>query len=367
MGIQERLIKTQRTQSRLPPRSGDFLPDLCNVQAVLALVLVGELLALALTLSDTGLHGFSWFVFGKVSFLVLWIVLVSAASLCPLRPWLARQNSVVAGSVSYGLVLLVTLLFVLLGQYIMFGGELADMDGVLTSMIVSAVFSGVALRYFYLQQQLRNQQQAEIMARFDALQSRIRPHFLFNSMNTIASLISVDPDTAERMVVNLSHLFRATLRESRLVPLKDEVQLCNDYVAMEQLRLGQRLEMDWQCTGLEKSETIPSLLLQPLIENAIYHGIQPLPEGGTISVRIDVGEREVVVVVRNPVQQQNSAPPLGAEQAERSGNGLALANIRHRLAALYGKDGSYKVDKTGAEFVVTLRYPANYQHTEKSD
>ena len=331
------------------------------MQAVLALVLVGELLALALTLSDTGLRGFSWFVFGKVSFLVLWVVLVSAALLCPLRPWLAKQNSLVAGSVSYGLVLAVTLFFVLLGQFVMLGSVLADMEGIVTSMIISAVFAGVALRYFYLQQQLRNQQQAELLARFDALQSRIRPHFLFNSMNTIASLIAVDPETAERMVVNLSHLFRATLSESRLVPLKNELQLCKDYVAMEQLRLGNRLRMEWRCgaevNDVSASQTIPSLLLQPLIENAIYHGIQPLPEGGDIVVSVDVSDKTVTIVVTNPLSSPKSNQPASEIGAASSGNGLALANIRHRLNALYGSEGVVQVDKEDAVFTVTLRYP----------
>lgn len=338
-------------------------------------MLVGELLALALTLSDTGLQGFSWFVFGKVSFLVLWVVLASAALLCPLRPWLAKQNSLVAGSVSYGLVLLVTLVFVLLGQLVMQRGLGQDVEGIVTSMIIAAVFAGVALRYFYLQQQLRNQQQAELLARFDALQSRIRPHFLFNSMNTIASLISIDPETAERMVVNLSHLFRATLSESRLVPLSSELQLCKDYVAMEQLRLGSRLRMEWRCTGISDSEndgvklgqTIPSLLLQPLIENAIYHGIQPLPEGGNIVVSIEVSDKAVTIVVSNPVATTVS-PHLQNSSIEgaNKGNGLALANIRHRLTALYGNEGVVQVDKEDAVFTVTLRYPTQPNLPDKN-
>lgn len=328
------------------------------MQAVLALVLVGELFALALTLADTGLRDFSWFILGKVSFLVLWIVLVSAASLCPLRPWLARQNSIVAGSVCYGIVLFVTLIFVLLGQFIMLGGALEDVEGIVTSMLVSAVFSGVALRYFYLQQQLRNQQQSELLARFDALQSRIRPHFLFNSMNTIASLISVDPVLAERMVVNLSHLFRATLSESSQVPLEDELQLCRDYVAMEQLRLGNRLHMEWQCPNDIAGETVPSLLLQPLIENAIYHGIQPLPQGGKILVLVAIKGRWVTIEVTNPVLSKSAAEGQSEVVDKPKGNGLALENVRHRLAALYGHEGSIDVDKSDAEFKVTLRYPA---------
>lgn len=131
---------------------------------------------------------------------------------------------------------------------------------------------------------------------------------------------------------------------------------------MEQLRLGSRLRMEWRCgaevNDVSASQTIPSLLLQPLIENAIYHGIQPLPEGGDIVVSVDVSDKAVTIIVSNPVNSALSNQPRTSEiGAVSTGNGLALANIRHRLTALYGSEGMVQVDKEDAVFTVTLRYP----------
>ncbi len=146
---------------------------------------------------------------------------------------------------------------------------------------VGGILAGLVLRYFYLQQQLYVQQQlqmqATMQARFQSLQSRIRPHFLFNSMNIIASLIDSDPETAERVVEDMSALFRASLSdEEDLVPLAQEISLCERYINIEQLRLGERLHVNWQKNLHNDQHIVPSLCLQPLIENAIYHGIQPL-------------------------------------------------------------------------------------------
>ncbi len=267
---------------------GDFLPDLCTHQAVFSLILVGELLAFAFVVIDQGFAHFRWSHFGAVSFLVQWIVLASAACLCPLRPWLKRQNGIVAGTISYSIVLLLTAAFTVLGQWLVHRQILPDPYVLLENLSISAIFAGVVLRYFYLQQQLSNREQVELQSRIQALQSRIRPHFLFNSMNSIASLIDIDPKAAEKMVVDLSQLFRASLSEATSVPLSQEIQLCEQFISIEQMRLGDRLSVEWHVDVDADSIAIPSLLLQPLIENAIYHGVQPLPEGGIVEKRIRV-------------------------------------------------------------------------------
>ena len=123
----------------------------------------------------------------------------------------------------------------------------------------------MVLRWFYLQQQLQNREQAALKSRIQALQSRIRPHFLFNSMNSIASLIDIDPEAAEKMVVDLSELFRASLMEPGLVSIEDEIALCKQFVSIEQTRLGPRLAVEWNVDLSEGSFKIPSLMLQPLI------------------------------------------------------------------------------------------------------
>ncbi len=340
-----------------PDSHGDFLPDLCNLQAVFTLIVVGELLAFALVIAADGLNGFTWLRFGMVSFIILWITLCSAALLCALRPWLNRQNSIKAGAVSYVVVLLLTVFFSTVGGWIQVSTLSLDMDLIVSNLIVAAIFAGVALRHFYLQQQLRNQQQAELNSRIQALQSRIRPHFLFNSMNSIASLIEVDPKAAERLVVDLAHLFRASLNAPGLVSLKDEIALCEKFVDIEQLRLSHRLRVEWEKRGGFEEQNIPSLLLQPLVENAIYHGIQPRSGGGVVKIAIAVDNRYVTLSVTNPLSLPSSSDSISFV-AEKPGHGIALDNIRHRLAAHYGGAASLVISRENGEFNVIVRYPS---------
>lgn len=332
---------------RVPPAepANPFLPDLCSSQSVFLLVLVAELLAVLLTISaSSGLQHFNWDKLALISVQVQWIVVFSAVALCRLRFWLGRQNHVRAGVVSYALVLAITLVLCIAGQWIIYGAsgmafagdQEFSFDGwlLLNSMVIAAILSGILLRYLYLQQQLRNQQQAEMQARIQALQSRIRPHFLFNSMNSIASLIATDPDTAERVVEDLSELFRASLAEPTLIPLGRELELCKHYLDIEQLRLGRRLQLDWQISSCNPAIKIPSLMLQPLVENAIFHGIEPLPKGGKITVKVSQNDKQLSIVITNPyllVKKNNHQSDASARH-----NRMALDNIRRRLTAHFG-------------------------------
>jgi two-component system sensor histidine kinase AlgZ len=203
------------------------------------------------------------------------------------------------------------------------GWELLD------NLLISAVLAGIALRYLYLTQELRQRQRAELEARIQALQSRIRPHFLFNSMNSIASLIGIDPAAAEAAVEDLAALFRATLAQvSAEVTLAEDLELCRRDRRIEQLRRGERLPVRWHIDALPPALPIPSLSLQPLLENAIYHGIQALPQGGVVTVTGSYEHGWVRLQVDNPLA------PAGARQ--RRGNNMALDNISRRLQALYG-------------------------------
>ena len=209
----------------------------------------------------------------------------------------------------------------------------------------------MVLRYFYVQQQLREQEQSELQARIQALQSRIRPHFLFNSMNIIASLISVDPETAESVVEDLSELFRASLNDAgNQVLLTEELELCERYVRIEQLRLGDRLRLAWDIGEYPDATKIPLLTLQPLLENAIYHGIQPLPDGGTIAVTLRYDRNVVSVRITNPL-------PSAEYRAQTQGNKMAVNNIRSRLNVLYNDAAELTAEAEGDVYVTMLRYP----------
>ncbi|MGQ9424891.1 sensor histidine kinase [Gilvimarinus sp. F26214L] len=328
---------------------GDFLPDLCKVQAVFTLVLGGELLALALVLADSGLRPFNWTQLGNASFLIQWIVLLSAAMLCPLRPFLSRHSLLLAGFLSYSIVLLVTLASSVIGQWL-FQRTQVDWWTVGAHLLLAAIFGGIVLRYFYIQQQLLTQEEAELTARIQALQSRIRPHFLFNSMNSIVSLIGSDPDRAERLVEDLSDLFRASLATPGQVPVTQELNLCRQYVSIEQLRLGRRLKVDWRIGPYPEDCRMPSLLLQPVIENAIYHGIQPRAEGGTVEIWLEARHNQLRITVRNPL-------PRRTEENVRPGNRMAMDNILNRLAALYGDRAAFRAEAEDDTFRTEIRIP----------
>lgn len=333
-----------KTKNKTP--IGDFMPNLCNPQSVLLLVLVAELIAVLLTLNAAFLPLFSWDLLALYSFQIQWISLISALLICRMRPWLRTWTPVQAGLVSYGIVLLTTLVMSILGQILLqafatgmfIRGQTFHLNGwqLFNTLVTSAILSGITLRYLYLQQQLRNQQQAELHARIQALQSRIRPHFLFNSMNSIASLISSDPELAERVIEDLAELFRASLAEPTLIPLEREVTLCRRYLEIEQLRLGNRLTVEWQIQLQSDDIKIPSLMLQPLIENAIFHGIEPMPKGGTVTIKISQAKNQLMIAISNPYPLLKKTSPQIQTPSQDRHNRMALDNIRHRLQVHYG-------------------------------
>ena len=325
------------------------VPELCNVTAVSLLVIVGQLLVLVLLFAGGST---TWVRFALTSLFVQWVTLTSAGILCWTRPWLARLTLVNGSTLALAIVMAVTLSVGLVSELLLsvsvswttIGGQL----------VISGIIAGAVLRYFYVQEQLRAQEQSELQSRIQALQSRIRPHFLFNSMNIIASLIATDPDTAETVVEDLSELFRASLNDAgNQVQLKDELDLCERYVRIEALRLGDRLQMDWNIETPPTSVKIPLLTLQPLLENAIYHGIQPLPDGGTISLKLWFETDTVNVRIENPL------PPMGGRGLS-AGNKMAIANIRSRLQVLFGNRAMLTSGVEEDRYVTALRYPMKF-------
>lgn len=185
-------------------------------------------------------------------------------------------------------------------------------------------------------------------AKLQALQSRIRPHFLFNSLNTAASLVRIDPLRAEHLLEDLADVFRAALRDAALlVPLQNEIELAKQYLAIEQLRLGERLQVEWKIGDLPARIQVPSLLLQPLLENAVHHGIEPLTEAGKIKIRISVFARELRIEVENSYQ-------AGASE---HGTGIALNNVRERLSLIYDLEAQLRASGDGSYFRVYIKMP----------
>jgi two-component system sensor histidine kinase AlgZ len=168
-------------------------------------------------------------------------------------------------------------------------------------------------------------------------------------MNSIASLIATQPDAAERAVEDLAELFRASLQEnSRTGTVADELRLCELYLGIEQLRLGERLIVEWQVESAIREEAMPSLILQPLVENAVYHGIAQLAEGGTIGINVHSAEGFLLAEVENPIPEHTP---------HSRGHHMALNNIEQRLEALFGQEASLVIERGRTYYRIKLRYP----------
>lgn len=345
--------RKQPGQSSAPGKEF-FLPELCLPQALLILVVLAELLVFVLVLIEPMRPDFDWVRLALISLFVQWIVLLSAALLCGLRPWLARLRAGVAGCIGCLLVVAVTLMCTAVTDYYQVNPP-TSFDGVveryLRYALIAVIMSALMLRYFYLQSQWRKQQQAVLQARIESLQARIRPHFLFNTLNSIASLVTSDPVKAEQAVLDLSDLFRASLgKPGSLTTWREELELAKRYLSIEQYRLGERLQLDWAVSAIPDDLPIPQLTLQPLLENALIYGIAPRVEGGVVRVEADYERGVFILRVSNPydevVLRQN---PGGTQQA--------LANIGARLTALFGPLASLSVERRDGRHFTCLRYP----------
>lgn len=336
-----------------------YLPDFCAQRTALAIVLIAELTAFVLTLARQSALDF-WTDLARTSMLLLWIGLMVAALLCALRDRLLRLT-VAAGSAAVliivtAVVAAVSVCATLVGRtHLMIdsgGAALFPTDApgfAVRNAWIGLVVSGLTLRYFYVAQQWRRNVELRAAARVHALQARIRPHFLFNSMNTIAALTRSDPARAESAVQDLADLFRATLSDQRdTITLAEELEVAHTYQRMEQLRLGSRLKVEWHTEALPAHALVPHLMIQPLLENAVYHGVEPRPEGGTVTISGEVNAGLITLVVRNP---------MGTTANARDGNRLALDNIRERLSLMYGERALMKSGRFDAEYIVTLRFP----------
>jgi two-component system sensor histidine kinase AlgZ len=342
-------------------RSNSFyVPDFCASRATLGIVLIVELTALVLALARDSARVDLWTDLARTSLFLLWIGLAGAALLCGLRTRLARL-SVAAGSAAVLALIGLVVSAVSVSVYLIgrtrtvlewSGASLFPPEPgsfVVRNLWIALLVTGMALRYFYVAHQWRRSVELRASARVHALQARIRPHFLFNSMNTIAALTRSNPARAESAVQDLADLFRASLSDKRdTITLAEELEVARTYQRIEQLRLGSRLQVAWHTDALPANALVPGLVLQPLLENAIYHGIEPRAEGGTVSITGEVAGGLVTIVVRNPLDPQ---------PGERDGNRLALANIRERLALMYGERALLKAGHFDAEYIVTLRFP----------
>jgi two-component system sensor histidine kinase AlgZ len=336
-----------------------LLPDFCDVRVIFMVVLIVELLALVLAMAIPSTTEVFWDYLAFVSMMMQWIALLNAAVLCSSRRLLNRLSGPVTMIISFVIMMSVTLIFALvlirLNLWMQLDEETSPLGEhfLLRVLIMGAAIYALVLRYFYIQQQWKLNLNAQSKAEIQALKARIRPHFLFNSMNTIASLIRFMPDKAEKAIEDLSDLFRASLKEQNTHTLENELDITRSYLDIEKLRMGDRLQVDWSVDNSLIDEEIPALSLQPLAENAIYHGIEPLPDGGKIGISAQREGEHLKLEVSNPSSET-------AGMAHSNGNQMAQDNIKQRLRLAYGKNARFYINATKRNYTVTLEIPVTY-------
>jgi len=279
----------------------------------------------------------------------------------PLRsaqPWKLIVSHLVAAMCASALVLLVTRICIAGWTPIFpdlptrFHPALPILDG----MVLLIFLLSVALHYVLLA--MESSRRAELLSReaeLKALKAQVNPHFLFNSLNSISALTTVDPAKARDMCVRLSEFLRSSLSlgERTSIPLSEELALTRTYLDVEQVRFGQRLrvmqDMDVNCCDCE----VPPLLVQPLVENAIKHGIATLVEGGEVAIRGRRLHRFISLVIENP---------FDPEAPETRRNGFGLISVRNRLAARYGNAARLEIQVTDDRYRVALTLPCEDFH-----
>ena len=331
-----------------PVEKRGFLPNFCDIRLLFAWVLTAELLALVLSLAADG--GEFWQRLSLRSLYVQWIGLMLAGALCLAGPRLNRLGHGAAGLGAWLLALLLTAGVYLLSRRLLLGAWGLDWAELGAHLGIAAIVSAVTLRYLYELHCHQERELAEARARALALQARIRPHFLFNSMNTVASLIHQDADLAESVLHDLSDLFRASLADAdRPSTLEQELELARGYLRIEQQRLGERLRVSWDLQALPLQARVPPLFLQPLLENAVYHGIEPAVEGGSIMIAGRYRKGMVNLSV------SNSLPPQGGSQ--RQGNRMAQQNVADRLQAFFGDQAGMRIGEVDGRYQVRVYFP----------
>jgi len=344
-----------------PADSGEspppWLPDFCSLPVIFAAMVVSELLVLVILIAPTDESQPLLPRLATASAFVQWLALVCVVCLCQLRAPLLRMHPSLALGVAYALILTV----VLLGSALVFQLDHQLSLGLTLPLPLQARFLGrnallaalvgaALLRYFYVLEQWRSRVRAEAKARFEALQARIRPHFLFNSMNVIASLIPIRPRQAERAIEDLSDLFRAALGgdASTRGTLGEELELVRRYLDIEKLRLGERLHVELDIDDLPDDLPMPRLLLQPLVENAVKHGIAGLLEGGSIRLQARRSGNDVAITI------QNAFDP---EAPSRRSMGMGLQHVRRRLEVRFSGQAAFDAHAEGSVYLVSLRFP----------
>ena len=318
------------------------LDTLWQATSLIWVILAGEALAIVLALAP-GVSGQRLIYFGIASFVIQWIAMMSLGLLYLARRRLAKLRPVVVAQTALAALLLSTwlvcgLAWLLLrdiwptpdGGWLMFSTQLSAI-----ALTVGLLGLAAFQNHWRTRQLAIRAKQAEL----EALQARIRPHFLFNTLNAGAALVHARPEEAERLLLDLADLFRAALAGPSELPLLEELTLARRYLEIEKLRFGERLQVEWHLPDIIPDVATPTLSLQPLVENAIRHGVEPCPGGGTVTITVAPKPGEVWITVTNPL-------PMASMQST-AGHQVGLSSVRARIEAL--TQGKGRVETSAAD------------------
>lgn len=332
------------------------LPDFCQPPLVFSAMVIGQLAVMIALLAPGRSVAAMWEIIGPATVYAQWLVLVTLAVLCLGRRWWERVPGAAAWIAAWAVVVLCALL--LTGLALRFDDWLAmgllpgDVERAAfrwQTVLIAALVGAAFLRYLWVTARWQVGERARSQARVRALQARIRPHFLFNTLNSIAALVPGHPREAERAIEDLSDLFRGSLREAdRPVPLDEELDLVRKYLDIEALRLGDRLAVEWALADFPQSATVLPFSLQLLVENAVRHGIQPRPEGGRVAIRGESDGHKLNFEISNP--QPDTGPPPKS-------NGIALNNLRQRLDLVYAGAAGLELETVDDTFRARMSWP----------
>ncbi|MDB5763252.1 MAG: histidine kinase [Herminiimonas sp.] len=326
------------------------IPDCCNIGVIFRVLLAVNASVLAAILMRTNGLKPGLLEFVESSILVELACLSSLLALCGLRrlirtipPWGQRVACALVPAAVTSLI--IHFLFSLELFFNTFT-NLTMVKGIL----IAALLGIVLQHYFELRTRAFSPALAE--ARLQALQARIRPHFFFNSLNAVLSLIRTEPRQAETTLEDLADLFRVLIRDARdMTTMQDEIRLCRQYLSIEKIRLGERLQVQWESVDISddvlRKAQIPALLLQPLLENAVHYGVEPAREPVLIQIHMNRSIDRIEIAVINPYHGD----------AVSRGNHMALDNIRERLALVYDVEAQLTTTIARGYFEVRLRFP----------
>ncbi|GMR18438.1 MAG: histidine kinase [Gammaproteobacteria bacterium] len=339
--------------------SQNFLLDFASFGNAIRIILLAEIVAIIVTIGrNSSFDQQAWQDLNLLSAFALILSFCTVAALKLVSPLVSRM-SIQAGAI---VVFLMLLLVAIIGTEAMIF-SLYDLELIeqrwpewrepllLRSLMITAIIGIPGLRYLIMAHRAVVDAKSQQDAKMQALQSRIRPHFLFNSLNSIASLTRTDPDKAEEILHDLADLFRVLLADARkLVPMSTEREISRQYLEIEKVRLGDHIKVQWNVGTIPRAAQIPALTLQPLLENAIYHGIETRLGGGTLKIDLWAEGETLNIMISNPL-------PDPSNKTHTKGNKIALDNIRQRLETQFGNAASMESFEEGGQYHVRIKMP----------